>query len=135
MNMKRDKIKWVVPQYKGMQFNGYLISNTGILVSKARSYANNKSKPLFDNYREINPLKCKLGYYTFHPYDKEHGRKLIYAHRLVWESFVCPIGKGMVIDHINADKKDNRLSNLQMMTQSDNMKKYHTIDKLKKKTK
>ncbi len=135
MNMKKDKIKWVVPQYKGMEFNGYLISNTGILVSKSKSCAMNKSKPLFDNYREINPLKCKAGYYTFHPYDKGHGRKLIYAHRLVWESFVCPIKKGMVIDHINADKKDNQLSNLQMMTQSDNMKKYHKIDKLKKKNK
>ena len=135
MDMKKDKIQWVIPQYKGNLFSNYLLSNTGVLVSKSKSCGNNKSKTLFDNYREITPLKCKLGYYTFHPYDSSGERHLIYAHRLMWESFVCPITKGMVIDHINADKIDNRLINLQMITQSENMKKYHTIDKLKKKRK
>ena len=38
--------------------------------------------------------------------------KTQYAHRAIWESAFGPIPKGMMIDHINGDTKDNRLENL-----------------------
>ena len=38
-----------------------------------------------------------------------------------------------IIDHINADKKDNRLVNLQCITRSENLLKHHRVDKLKTK--
>jgi len=125
-----QKEKWVVPTYNGIQFTKYLISTSGKLVSKSnQSPTKNSKKPLFDNYREINPLKCKLGYLTFNIYDDMSERHIMYGHRLMWESFVCPITTGMVIDHINTDRDDNRLKNLQMLTQSENLIKYHSIDK------
>ena len=58
--------------------------------------------------------------------------KYILLHRLVWSSFIDVIPSPFVIDHKNADKKDNRLINLQMITRSENITKYHRVDKLKK---
>lgn len=48
--------------------------------------------------------------------------KAYQAHRIVWEMFNSPIPKGMQIDHINGDKKDNRISNLRIVTNQDNHK-------------
>ena len=49
--------------------------------------------------------------------------KAYYVHRFVWGCFNGDIPEGKVIDHINKDKKDNRLCNLQLITQQENCKK------------
>ena len=50
-------------------------------------------------------------------------RTTMSSHRFIWECFNGVIPEGKVIDHINDDKKDNRLCNLQMLTQQQNCKK------------
>ena len=45
------------------------------------------------------------------------------VHRIVWISQNGIIPEGYCIDHINNDKQDNRISNLQIMTPSENSKK------------
>ena len=50
-------------------------------------------------------------------------KKTTFVHRFIWECFNGLIPEGKVIDHINNDKKDNRLCNLQIMTQQQNCKK------------
>jgi hypothetical protein len=130
MSTKKAQEKWVVPVYNGIHYTNYLISSNGRLVSKSKySKSNQKIKLEFGEYTEVKPLKCKLGYLTFNIYQTSDKRNLMYHHRLMWESFVCPITKGMVIDHINTEKDDNRLSNLQMITYSENYRKGMTIDK------
>lgn len=42
-------------------------------------------------------------------------------HRLVWEAFNGPISENMVIDHIDGNRSNNRLENLRLVSQSDNM--------------
>lgn len=42
------------------------------------------------------------------------------AHRVVWEAFNGPIPPGMQINHKNGIKDDNRLSNLEVVTPSQN---------------
>ena len=48
------------------------------------------------------------------------GKVVAYVHRLVYETFVGPIPKGMVIDHINADREDNSVVNLRCVTYKEN---------------
>lgn len=43
------------------------------------------------------------------------------AHRIVWHALNGPIPKGMVINHKNGIKDDNRLENLEMVTPSQNI--------------
>ena len=50
-------------------------------------------------------------------------QKRYQVHRFVYECFNGSIPDGKVIDHINNDKEDNRLCNLQLMTPQQNCKK------------
>ena len=51
------------------------------------------------------------------------GVKGYQVHRFIWECFNNVIPEGKVIDHINNDKEDNRLCNLQLVTHQQNCKK------------
>lgn len=53
-----------------------------------------------------------------------HGseRVNVMAHRFVWEAVYGPIPNGMQINHKNGIKHDNRISNLELVTASENMK-------------
>ena len=67
------------------------------------------------------PAVDKDGYlfYTFH-----HSKKNLFsrkAHRVVWEAFNGPIEGDLTVDHINGDRKDNRLENLQLLSAEDNV--------------
>jgi hypothetical protein len=48
------------------------------------------------------------------------GRVREYAHRLVWFMFNGPVPDGIMIDHIDLDKSNNRLDNLRLITKSGN---------------
>jgi hypothetical protein len=48
--------------------------------------------------------------------------KAVSQHRYVWEKANGPIPAGMQIDHINGDRRDNRLSNLRVVTHQENSK-------------
>lgn len=47
-------------------------------------------------------------------------RKIYRAHRLVWVWHGRTIPEGMVIDHLNGQKGDNRIENLEVVTQREN---------------
>ena len=50
-----------------------------------------------------------------------------YAHRIIWEMFNGVILHGLHIDHINGNRTDNRIENLQLVTQhQNNQRKFDT---------
>ena len=53
-------------------------------------------------------------------------KKLYSVHCLVWQTFRGIIPNGMVIDHIDGNRGNNALSNLRLVSQSENMR--HTME-------
>lgn len=70
----------------------------------------------------LSTLDNGIGY-LFVILSKNGKKKNFYVHRLTYEAFYGTIPPGMTIDHINGDKQDNRLENLQLLTQRDNARK------------
>lgn len=50
------------------------------------------------------------------------GEKRYSIHRLVWEIFKGEIPENMVIDHMDGNRSNNKLENLKLTTQSENMR-------------
>tara|TARA_R110000796_G_C14459094_1_gene424276 strand:+ start:365 stop:736 length:372 start_codon:yes stop_codon:yes gene_type:complete len=53
------------------------------------------------------------------------GGKDMLAHRWIWEQEKGPIPQGMTIDHINSNRSDNRIENLQLLTHKQNVARAH----------
>ena len=97
-----------IPGYEGY----YQVSNTGKVKSLTGYYKNKRSillkHSLSRGYSRV--LLCV-----------NNKRKSIYVHKLVMLAFVGE-SNGLQVNHINGVKTDNRLSNLEYVTQSENMK-------------
>lgn len=102
-------------------YERYLVSNTGRVISTLR----NKS-------RELKPQTDAMGYqhYRLYPEEPIHGfyankrglkPKLYKGHKLVLETFSPTLDTTLEVNHINADKKDNRLVNLEWVTRAQNI--------------
>ena len=52
---------------------------------------------------------------------KNGKQQLFRVSRLIWSAFNGPIPEGMQVNHINEDKTDNRLVNLNLMTPKENI--------------
>ena len=76
-----------------------------------------KQLPLNGNNQPNGYMMCSVRKHA------QKGRKSYYVHRFIWECFNGLIPNGWVIDHINNTKDDNRLCNLQIMTQQKNCQK------------
>ena len=106
-------------------FDRYLVSNTGRVISTARGVK--ELKPQRDSvgyyHCRLYPEDCSLGKY---PNGRGKVPKLYNIHRLVAETFISnddPKNK-VEINHLNGDKSDNRVENLEWCTREQNM--YHS---------
>ena len=71
-----------------------------------------------DSTREVGHFSSR---YTSVGLDRR-GIKKVRAHRLIWEAVHGPIPAGMQINHINGNKRDNRIANLELVTPGDNQR-------------
>ncbi len=117
-----------IPNYEGM----YQVSNLGGVKSLSREICNGygcfKSKEKILNPREAKGY-LRLGL-------SKNSEKLFFSvHQLVAMAFLghTPCGHKLVVDHINDNPLDNRVENLQVVTQRYNA--YKTQDKYSSKYK
>lgn len=97
-----------IPDYQGL----YQVSNLG----RVKSLRFNKEKLL--------KQEIKKGYKVFY-LSKDSKTKQKSSHQLVAMAFLghVPCGHKIVVDHINNDKLDNRVENLQIITNRENCSK------------
>ena len=84
----------------------YEISNSGLV-------RNIKTKNIKKPYYHLGYAKIQLY--------NEAGRKSFRVHRLVAESYMDNYNESLVVDHINKVRDDNRLENLRIVTQRENL--------------
>ena len=70
-------------------------------------------------YQLSDNTRSNSGYKVVQPF-QDGKRKLKYVHQLVLEAFEGPRPEGLVCDHINRDKLDNRIENLRYVTKQEN---------------
>jgi hypothetical protein len=94
--------------YEGL----YQVSTLGRVKSNPRNGTINNTR--------ILKLKTESNGYLRVCLSKNNKKQSYGVHRLVYETFVGPIPEGMQVNHINEDKTDNRVSNLNLMTPLEN---------------
>jgi hypothetical protein len=106
-----------IPNFEGM----YQVSNLGMVKSLERTKFNCYSQiKVNERILTCNVHRCG---YLWIGLSKDNKRTRFYVHRLVMYVFT---GKSdLQVDHINGDKKDNRLINLRYVTNRENCTNYH----------
>ena len=105
--------------YEGL----YQVSNYGRVKSLPKIHKTTK------NYNKLGYItkekilkqrKTQRGYFLVTLY-KEQKSKSLYVHRLVVNMFISNKDNKPCINHKNGDKKDNKVTNLEWCTYSENM--------------
>jgi len=96
-----------IPGYE----NRYQASTWGNI---RRTYG--KNAPFVYTFRTYN----KSPYYKVTLFDKDGVSASCRVHTLIYITFYGPVPDGLVIDHINGKKKENRVENLRAVTNAEN---------------
>lgn len=70
--------------------------------------------------------------YKYYRLSKDGKKKMFYAHRLIAETFIDNPKNLPIVNHIDGNKLNNNINNLEWVSCSDNTKHFHTtIKKIK----
>ena len=98
----------------------YQVSNEGQVRSLDRMVKHQKGGLQTVKGKILKPSTTPKGYQ--HVILCKNGKaKNFFVHRLVYAAFCGEIPEGLVVNHINEVKTDNRLENLNLMTQKENI--------------
>lgn len=93
------------------------------ICSEGNVYRHNKS----GNIKQLKPIQNKSGYLTVN-LSKEGKAKIKLVHRIVAEHFIDNPNNLPIVDHIDEDKTNNKVSNLRWCTGIQNVHYYNTKD-------
>jgi len=69
---------------------------------------------------KIKTKSVKPNGYEYYRFNHKGKRFNVYCHRFIYEFYRGKIPKEMTVDHIDGDKKNNCIGNLQLLSQRDN---------------
>lgn len=120
--MKNKEVWLPVKGYEGM----YQVSNLGSVKSLSRELLNWGLYPFFSKEKILKPSPNNRGYYTVNLH-KNKKQKLRTVHQLVAEAFLNhkPCGYKLVVNHIDQNRLNNNINNLEVVTQRENSNKRH----------
>ncbi|MCT3301791.1 hypothetical protein C6Y12_05015 [Lactiplantibacillus pentosus] len=85
----------------------------------------------------IRPHDNGLGYQQVNLFDESHKLHAMLVHKLVLDTFMpLSVSESQVLTdchHVNANRKDNRLSNLARVTHRDNLLEQHRMQQIRQK--
>ena len=100
----------------------YSITTDGRVFSHKKPGGNGKGKVLDYSYkRELKPQKNKKGYLKIFLEQNTDRSRHTSIHRLVAETYIPNPHNYDTVNHINGDKTDNRVENLEWMSNADNI--------------
>lgn len=115
---------WKDVQGYGEYDTFYEVSNLGRIRSKDRITVGKCGRVFPFKGQIIKPCKTKLGYHMVN--FRYEGRKWpVLVHRVVVKAFLTPEEGKSQVNHIDGDKTNNKLSNLEWVNASEN--KLHAI--------
>lgn len=131
VNLAPPKVeKPVTEEIRETNIPGYWVSNLGRVFTtktkKGKGHGRDGINPYGTELRVMVTMvnrheRVKLTYKGSH--------QVYSVHRLVWEAFKGPIPEGMIIDHINGNGCCNWITNLQVITYSENTRRAFTMNR------
>lgn len=100
------------------KYDGYFITTSGDVFS---------SKGNQSDFRSIKIKKTKTGYCCFNASLGNSKSKTVYVHRLLAETFIPNPEKKPCVNHIDGNKSNNHISNLEWCTHQENTKHAHEV--------
>lgn len=105
--------------FKGIKFNKYIVDEEGNIFRKSTN-------------RKLIPFDDNRGYYSVDLMSDDNIPVRCKVHMIVAHTFIGPQAPNMIINHIDANKHNNSLRNLEYITQRENVA--HAMRFVKNKT-
>jgi hypothetical protein len=120
--MKSNEIWKPIKGFEGL----YEVSNLGRIKALTRKKNCNRGWGWIKEHI-MKPTNCGTGYYRVPLTNKDHIKKYYLVHRLVAQTFIDNPSNLPQVNHINGDKSNNGVDNLEWCTREDNIKHAYKI--------